>query len=110
MRFLVDDQLPLALARWITTRGCPAEHVCEIGLTGKPDREIWAFAKSNGATIISKDEDFVYLKQLDADGPQVVWLRLGNTRNATPFQRLDPIWDHVVEKLEAGEGLLEIAR
>jgi predicted nuclease of predicted toxin-antitoxin system len=32
LNFLVDAQLPLALARWISDRGHHATHVFEIGL------------------------------------------------------------------------------
>ncbi|MGA2986172.1 MAG: DUF5615 family PIN-like protein [Terriglobia bacterium] len=32
MRFLVDNQLPLALARFLAARGCDCEHVMDVGL------------------------------------------------------------------------------
>ena len=32
MRFLIDAQLPPALARWITEHGHEAEHVLDCGL------------------------------------------------------------------------------
>ena len=108
MRFLVDDQLPIALARWIAEQGAVAEHVSDVELTGKPDQEIWSWALQERAVIVSKDEDFVYLRQFDPSGPSLVWLRLGNTRNATMFRRLAPIWPTIVGKLEAGDQLIEV--
>ena len=58
MRFLVDAQLPPALARWLVERGYVAEHVFDLGMAGADDREIWAYASRVGAVIITKDEDF----------------------------------------------------
>jgi predicted nuclease of predicted toxin-antitoxin system len=40
MRFLVDAQLPAALARWLAAEGHRAEHVADIGLAGALDKEI----------------------------------------------------------------------
>jgi predicted nuclease of predicted toxin-antitoxin system len=34
MRFLIDAQLPPALARWLSSAGHDAEHVADIGLAG----------------------------------------------------------------------------
>ncbi|MFZ1575492.1 MAG: DUF5615 family PIN-like protein [Chromatiaceae bacterium] len=44
MRFLVDAQLPPALARWLAQRGHEAEHVLDCGLLDASDRLIWARA------------------------------------------------------------------
>ncbi|WP_425571936.1 DUF5615 family PIN-like protein, partial [Nocardioides dubius] len=58
MRFLVDAQLPLALARLLEEHGHQAEHVTDIGPGDAPDRELWRYALDNDAVIITKDEDF----------------------------------------------------
>ena len=44
MRFLVDAQLPPALARLLITLGHTAEHVADIGLRDADDSPIWAYA------------------------------------------------------------------
>ncbi|MGH7341852.1 MAG: DUF5615 family PIN-like protein [Candidatus Rokuibacteriota bacterium] len=49
MRFLVDAQLPPALARWLTSHGHEAEHVFDCDLTSADDRTIWRRAISTGA-------------------------------------------------------------
>lgn len=41
MRFLVDAQLPPALARWLSAQGCPADHVADLGMEASRDRVIW---------------------------------------------------------------------
>jgi len=58
MRFLVDAQLPPALARWLSGQGYVAEHVLDLAMATSSDRDIWAYAMACGATIITKDQDF----------------------------------------------------
>lgn len=41
MRFLVDAQLPPALAHWLSARGHEAVHVGELGMQAATDRVIW---------------------------------------------------------------------
>ncbi|MBY6243489.1 DUF5615 family PIN-like protein [Methylosinus sp. Sm6] len=57
-RFLVDAQLPPALARWLVAVGDEAEHVSDVGLGGARDDAIWRFALACGAVVVTKDEDF----------------------------------------------------
>jgi len=80
MKFLVDNQLPAALARFLEANGTEALHVLDIGLDAATDREIWAYAKMQGFTIISKDDDFFHLATMGSSGPALIWVRLGNCR------------------------------
>lgn len=61
MRFLVDNQLPVALSQFLTSRGCDCQHVVEAGLAAASDGEIWRHAHETERIVISKDEDFLYL-------------------------------------------------
>ena len=108
MRVIVDDQLPVALARWISTQGVDAKHVADVGLTGRPDREIWVFAKRETFVIVSMDSDFHDLHQGEADGPPVVWLRWGNLRKAALLQKFAGVWPEVAAQLKQGERLVEL--
>lgn len=108
MRFLVDAQLPPALARWLTAAGYESQHVADLGLADAADGKIWDFALANRATIVSKDEDFAQRKILDGNGPAIVWIRLRNTRKSellTWFARMLP---EIIEALERGETLIEL--
>jgi predicted nuclease of predicted toxin-antitoxin system len=40
MRFLVDAQLPPALARWLASQGHVAEHVADLGMADSLDQEV----------------------------------------------------------------------
>ena len=80
MHFLVDAQLPPALARWLANEGHPAEHVADHNMATASDVAIWRLAIQIGAVIVTKDEDCVRLRGGAETGPQVVWIRLPNTR------------------------------
>jgi len=55
MRFLVDAQLPPALARWLAAKGHAAEHVADCEMQAASDAAIWAFAVEASAVIVTKD-------------------------------------------------------
>jgi predicted nuclease of predicted toxin-antitoxin system len=57
MRFLVDAQLPPALARWLASQNHEAQHVADIGMAEASDTAIWEKAMSTKSVIITKDED-----------------------------------------------------
>lgn len=59
MRFLVDAQLPPALARWLIEKGHEAQHVGDTGLQAASDGAIWDYAAREGAVIVTKDEDLL---------------------------------------------------
>ena len=108
MRFLVDANLPPALARWLVDLGHEAHHVQDFGLADKLDREIWQRARDIDACIVTKDEDFVLLHALDRAGPAVVWIRIGNAVHRELLQRLPALWPGVIAAIERGETIVEV--
>ena len=50
MKFVVDAQLPPALARLLREAGCDAFAVREIGLREASDAEIWRYAVQQGVS------------------------------------------------------------
>ena len=107
MRFLIDAQLPPALARRIEARGHAAEHVADCGLLTAGDEAIRKYAASRDAIIITKDEDFAVHNVL-WNGPPVVWVRIGNTRRKELLRRIEADFEAVVAALERGETLVEM--
>ena len=107
MRFLVDAQLPPALARRIEVLGHKAEHVADCDLASSPDSVIRDHGERAGAVIVTKDEDFAVHRVLGS-GPAVVWLRIGNTRRTVLLQRVESALPAIVAALERGETLIEI--
>jgi predicted nuclease of predicted toxin-antitoxin system len=108
MRFLVDAQLPPAFARWLAAQGHEAEHVSDCGLARAADPEVWDYATSVDAIIVSKDEDFARRKVLDREGPRVVWIRLPNTRRRELIVWFERMLPRLLQALERGETLIEI--
>ncbi len=109
MLFLVDAQLPPALARWLTAQGHEAIHVLDLGMLEAGDRMIWAEAQRLGAIVISKDEDFVHLRTLNPDGPALVWVRFGNTTRRGLLEWFERLLPDIEQFLLAGEMLVELA-
>jgi predicted nuclease of predicted toxin-antitoxin system len=64
MRFLVDAQLPPALARILSAKGFEAEHVFDVALGAADDSAVWQHATATQAVIITKDEDFASMVNL----------------------------------------------
>jgi predicted nuclease of predicted toxin-antitoxin system len=108
IRFLIDAQLPPGLARRLAAGGHVAEHVNRIGLGNTSDSAIWEYAARTGATLVTKDEDFVALAAQEPAGPQVVWIRIGNISNDALWRALEPLLDEIVQSLNAGERVVEV--
>ena len=41
MRFVIDNQLPEALSRFLVSLGCDYVHVMDVGLGKAPDVDVW---------------------------------------------------------------------
>jgi len=108
MRFLVDAQLPPALARWLGEHGHAAAPVREVGLRESDDGSIWNFATAGDWVVITKDEDFVARCIGAPSAPAVVWLRIGNCTNRVLFAWLAPFLHDIQHRLSDGEKLIEV--
>jgi uncharacterized protein with PIN domain len=72
MRFVIDAQLPPALARLLAAHGHQAEHVADSGLRDADDSPIWGYALQQQAIIITKDEDFPHRLSQSIIAPVIV--------------------------------------
>jgi hypothetical protein len=68
MKFLIDNQLPVALQIFLSGKGHDAEHVLELGMAEASDLEVSQYASRDGRTIIAKDEDFSVLRMRPGSG------------------------------------------
>lgn len=105
MRFLIDAQLPPAMATWLRERGYEAEHVFKVGMVGATDAAIAERAEKAGAVLVTKDEDFAALRLPDRF--VLLWLRCGNATNRALFAWLEPRWPEIERLLTAGEPFIE---
>jgi hypothetical protein len=46
---------------------------------------------------------------METTGPQIVWLRIGNSTNPALFRWLDSLWANVVHELRIGQGIVEVS-
>ena len=88
MKFVVDNQLPVWLAARLREWGHDCIHVLDVGLDDTDDAAVWRWAAREGRILVSKDEDFVYLSTRPGDAGRLVWVRLGNCRNAALYERI----------------------
>lgn len=108
MRFLVDAQLPPKLAQTLIELGHQAEHLEDVGLRHAKDGDIWNFAVSHQAVVVSKDEDFVDRFRRRGNGPVIVWLRIGNSSNRALLAWFVPLLPVIVQRIQAGDKLIEV--
>ena len=108
MRFVVDAQLPPALARLLESHGHEAEHVADIGLRDAADALIWQHAIKNEAILVTKDEDFAHRFRQGGSAPVILWLRIGNTSRQALLQYFIPLLPRIDEMVRQGERLIEV--
>jgi predicted nuclease of predicted toxin-antitoxin system len=58
MRFLLDMNLPPAMAEWMRSDGHDAVHVRDLGQAQYPDYEIFAHAAADRRIVVTFDLDF----------------------------------------------------
>ena len=108
MRFLVDAQLPPALAQLLNEHGHTAEHVFDIGPGDASDRELWQYALDNKSVIVTKGEDFSQMVAIHDLSPAVVWVRVGNTRRTALLSWFEPLIEQIVLMVERGDKVIEL--
>ena len=85
------------------------DNIPELGFSAK-DTKIWQYAKNNGYTIITRDNDFNDLIALKGFPPKIIWLRIGNCSRNFTADLLIRSQQTIEEFLKSEEsGLLEIS-
>ncbi len=107
MRFVVDANLPVPLARLLIQLGHEAYHIHDFGLAGTKDALIWQKAKELRGVIVSKDSDFVLLHQRD-QSVSVVFYNRGNIKKKALLAHFEIILPEIITALDSGETLIEI--
>ncbi len=105
----LDAQLSPRLARWLTTTfGVNATPVRDLGLRDSPDHEIYQAAAKAGATVITKESDFINLQIQHGPPPQILWLTSGNTSEFRLQEIFLGQFPEARRLLGSGEALVEI--
>lgn len=108
MKFLVDNQLPEALARFLNASGHESGHVLGLKLDEASDLEIWNYAATSNWIVVSKDEDFLHLANRPGDTGKLLWVRIGNCRKQTLLRAFERELPGVVRAFEEGFRVVEI--
>jgi len=101
VRFLVDAQLPLRLARLLARAGHDTLHT--INLTDgnrTPDRDVAARADADGRIVVTKDRDFRDGHLLAAIPQRLLVVSTGNTANNVLLDMFEANLELIVEAFE----------
>ena len=83
MKFLVDEQLPFPLVKWLRANGFDAIHASSLGKgTRIPDSQINQQSMVENRVVISKDVDFFNTFLLKKEPFKLLYLTTGNIKNA----------------------------
>ncbi len=82
IRLLLDENLSEHLLLQLVDLFPGSEHVRDLNRGGASDRALWELARTGGFILATRDEDFVGMSVLQGPPPKVVWLNVGNSRNA----------------------------
>jgi predicted nuclease of predicted toxin-antitoxin system len=78
VRLLFDENLAARLVHVLADVYPESQHVEKALGRGATDDAIWAYARSSGLLLVTKDEDFERLSVWRGAPPRVVWIRTGN--------------------------------
>ncbi len=82
MKLLLDENLSPRLVEMLSNVYPDSQHVAHVGLGEADDADVWAYAKTHGFAIVSRDSDFADMSALKGWPPRVIWIRVGNCRTA----------------------------
>jgi predicted nuclease of predicted toxin-antitoxin system len=88
MKLLLDENLSRRLVPQPINVFPGTIHVADVDMLRTPDSEIWQYAKENGFTIITKDDDFLALAHRFGPPPKLIMMDMGNGSNAMLAERL----------------------
>jgi predicted nuclease of predicted toxin-antitoxin system len=80
----------------------------DLHLDTATDVQLWEHSCGAGVILISKDEDFVFLANRTGDTGRLLWVRLGNCRNAVLLAAFQTFHDQIVLGFGAGQRIIEL--
>ncbi len=81
-RLLLDENISERLLPQLINIFPGSTHVRTLGREGASDSTVWDIARDGGFLLVTRDEDFVGMSLSRGTPPKVVWLNIGNARNA----------------------------
>lgn len=78
IRFLLDENVPHAIARGLRLRGVEVATTSETGLLSVDDDAIAEFALEGGYVIFTQDDDFLRIASKGAEHGGIVYAKQGS--------------------------------
>lgn len=104
MPLLFDENTSWRVIRQLQDIFPDSHHVRYFNLLQSPDEEIWLFAKKEGYSIVSHDDDFHQRCLAYGAPPKVIWVKSGNIRKKD-FEQTIRNWstfiDHFLNEEES---------
>jgi predicted nuclease of predicted toxin-antitoxin system len=108
VKFLIDANLPVQLAREFVDAGHECTHMETILPRYSPDATIARIANDTGAVVVSRDSDYVQFSRDGVLTVPLIWVHLGNLRRAAIASAIRTRLPAIVRSIEAGERIIEI--
>jgi predicted nuclease of predicted toxin-antitoxin system len=109
MRFVVDNQLPPSLSRFLADAGHDSLHVAMVNLDAASDAALWQWATREDRIVVSKDEDLFFLANRRGDCGRLLWVRIGNCRRDALHRAFERALPSIVAAFESGQRIVELA-
>lgn len=94
--YLIDINLPYYFSFWRTD-----QFVHQRDLDSRAtDTDIWAYAKSNNLTIITKDRDYSDRILLSSPPPRIIHVKTGNMKMREFYTFMEINWSRILELSE----------
>ncbi len=87
MKLLLDENISYRILNSLLSFFPESVHVSRQNVL-RSDVDIFQYAKRNGFTIVTFDEDFYDLQLLKGFPPKIIWLRAGNVNNLSLLNKL----------------------
>jgi predicted nuclease of predicted toxin-antitoxin system len=108
MRFLLDQDVYAATARFLTRLGHDVVQVGQIGLSQAEDEALLQVSQEQGRLFVTRDRDFGNLVFVKALGAGVLYLRLlPSTQEAVHREIERVLSDHAEEELAQSFVVIE---
>lgn len=88
LRFLTDEDVPRSTARVLRDAGFDAVDVRDVGLRGKSDQEVFAYAQSKGCLLVTCDMGFSNILSFPpSENHGILVVRIPDTESIEHFNR-----------------------
>jgi predicted nuclease of predicted toxin-antitoxin system len=106
LRLLLDEHISPSLTARLAEIGVFAQAVAHVGLSGQPDRNIWAFALQNDMAVVTTNAtDFLDLMDDAELYPGLILLRESGLSRQQQWEHLEPAV-HFIQAQQDADFLL----